>query len=77
MIRAYFGEGTGQIWLDNLACTGTEARLVDCGHNSFGVHNCVHAEDAGVRCIPNLCKYSYTNNNIKIIVGVAKTFTVL
>ena len=58
LIRAYFGEGTGQIWLDNLACTGTEARLVDCGHNSFGVHNCVHAEDAGVRCIPNLRKYT-------------------
>ena len=49
--------GIGQIWLDNLACTGTEARLVDCGHSSFGVHNCGHAEDAGVRCIPNLCKY--------------------
>ena len=57
MIEAYFGEGIGQIWLDNLACTGTEARLVDCGHNSFGVNNCGHAEDAGVRCIPNLCKY--------------------
>ena len=54
--RAQFGQGTGQIWLDNLVCTGTEARLVDCGHNSFGTHNCNHNEDAGIRCIPDLCK---------------------
>ena len=48
--RAAFGEGTGQIWLDNVACTGSESRLIDCSANSLGSHNCGHHEDAGVRC---------------------------
>lgn len=48
--NAAFGQGTGTIWLDNVNCAGTEIRLTDCPSNDFGVHNCVHAEDAGVTC---------------------------
>jgi hypothetical protein len=48
--RAAFGQGTGQIWLDNVACTGSETRLIDCPANALGSHNCQHSEDAGVRC---------------------------
>ena len=48
--RAGFGQGTGQIWLDNVACTGSETRLIDCPANALGSHNCAHSEDAGVRC---------------------------
>ena len=69
---SYFGEGTGQIWLDNLSCRGTEMRLTDCPHSGFGVHNCSHNEEAGVVCegkrflLHSEClvpKCSYTNLN--------------
>ena len=47
---AAFGEGSGPIHYDNVACTGTEARLADCSHLGIGIHNCGHSEDAGVVC---------------------------
>ena len=47
---ASFGHGNGAIILDNVQCTGREARLFDCPANPIGIHNCVHFEDASVRC---------------------------
>ncbi|XP_071483590.1 neurotrypsin-like [Diadema antillarum] len=47
---AAFGEGTGDIWLDTVACIGVERDIFDCGNKGIGVHNCRHIEDAGVRC---------------------------
>jgi len=45
-----YGPGTGQIWLDNLACTGSETHLFNCSHNGWGRHNCGHMEDVSIRC---------------------------
>ncbi|XP_074506653.1 scavenger receptor cysteine-rich domain-containing protein DMBT1-like [Sebastes fasciatus] len=48
--NAHFGQGTGQIWIDDLRCTGNEASLTDCAHQGLGSHSCAHREDAGVIC---------------------------
>ena len=47
---AYYGEGSGQIWLGKLNCTGTESNIEDCSHNGLGIINCNHTEDVGVQC---------------------------
>ncbi|CAM5078777.1 unnamed protein product [Natator depressus] len=48
--NAHFGAGSGQIWLDNIACRGTESVLWQCGNRGGSEHNCGHTEDARVTC---------------------------
>ena len=46
---AFFGQGNGTILLDDVACSGTEAKLTTCSYDPSTV-DCSHGEDAGVRC---------------------------
>ena len=43
-------DGTGQIWLNNVRCTGNEENLISCSHNGWGNTYCGHYQDAGVEC---------------------------
>lgn len=49
-IEAFYGPGTGDIVLDDVDCLGTEASLLECPSAGWGVSNCGHGEDAGVKC---------------------------
>ena len=48
---AYYGEGTGPIVMDNVACKGTEQALLSCPYD-HNANEDTHGEDAGVQCYP-------------------------
>ena len=42
----------GIIWMENVACSGTETLIADCSHNGWGRADCYHSTDVGVTCKP-------------------------
>ena len=52
---ASFGQGTGEIVLDDLQCTGSESSLFECPQDVNGRPDCSHREDAGVICAAGMC----------------------
>ena len=47
---ATHGQGSGPIWLSNVACLGSESHLYDCSQSGWGNNNCNHNRDASVQC---------------------------
>ncbi|CAB3997370.1 deleted in malignant brain tumors 1 -like, partial [Paramuricea clavata] len=75
-------DGTGQIWLDNVGCSGSEQSLTNCPHRGWGTHNCGHNEDAGVECLTAMRKVVFILLSIvpmifdETIISLQKTTTI-
>ena len=52
--------------MDNVACSGSESRLIDCAYDNNTVKD-AHTEDAGVHC--QLSKL-YVNFSANIVSGI-------
>ena len=48
--EGFYGQSSGQIWLSNLNCTGTESSIVNCSHSGWGSAYCNQSSDASVKC---------------------------
>ena len=46
--NAFFGAGTGPIYLDDVACASSASQLLECSSTPILAHNCDHHANAGV-----------------------------
>lgn len=60
------GNGVGMIWLDDVICTKTSDGIDMCRHRGWGMHDCSHGEDVGVRCIGGYEIFQGNKMNIPI-----------
>jgi deleted-in-malignant-brain-tumors protein 1 len=66
--NARFGQGTGPVVLNNVACTGTETTVLDCFSDGlFNIGSCSHADDAGVQC-----QRECTDGDIRLVGGTTQ-----
>lgn len=49
-INAFYGKGSGRIFLDNVQCTGAEDTLIQCNYSSVESSSCEHHDDVSVFC---------------------------
>ena len=48
--NAFFGAGTGSIFLDDVQCSSSSSQLLECPSRPILDNNCAHSDDAGVGC---------------------------
>ncbi|MGH0171917.1 UNVERIFIED_CONTAM: hypothetical protein FKN15_062137 [Acipenser sinensis] len=50
LLNAYFGQGSGPIWLYSVSCSGSESAMWNCSSSLWDGNSIYHADDAGVIC---------------------------
>ena len=48
--EAFYRQGNGTIWMDDVACILWNSRLGYCNFSGWDNHSCDHSEDVGVIC---------------------------
>ncbi|XP_051976523.1 deleted in malignant brain tumors 1 protein-like isoform X2 [Xyrauchen texanus] len=47
---AYYGQGSGSVWMNDVMCNGSESTLMSCTSAGWITNTCTHNQDAGVSC---------------------------
>lgn len=63
---AYYGEGMGSVWMEDVTCAGNESTVKLCPSKGLGTANCSHTQDAGVSCRSRLKSLFITKDLIII-----------
>ncbi|XP_037396159.1 deleted in malignant brain tumors 1 protein-like, partial [Pygocentrus nattereri] len=63
---AYFGSGSGPIWMDDVDCSGSESTLKKCQLTGLVKHTCNHTKDAGVICSGTFTCSSFSPNILDV-----------
>ena len=53
--NAYFGTGSGPIFLDDVQCSSSFNELLKCSSKPILSNDCLHSADAGVGCEGMFC----------------------
>ena len=48
---AYYGQGSGQIWLHYLSCTGNKLTIEGCLHSICGIQSYYHMKNSCLQCV--------------------------
>ncbi|XP_055956391.1 deleted in malignant brain tumors 1 protein [Patella vulgata] len=62
-----FPRGVGPINMDNVDCRGNETSLVNCAFAGWGIHNCGHYEDAGVKCLNQDVQIAWAGSDMGVV----------
>ena len=54
LIGSQFGNGSGNILLDELDCDGNETSILQCKFDPWTINNCNYNEWVGVSCIVDM-----------------------
>ncbi|XP_041379071.1 deleted in malignant brain tumors 1 protein-like [Gigantopelta aegis] len=63
-LNSHYGAGSGEIWLDDVACTSSNTKLLQCSSSPIGSHSCGHSDEAGVEC-----EAPCTNGDLRLVGG--------
>lgn len=66
---AYFGMGSGPIFLEQLSCSDDSSNLLQCARPPLGLHTCDHSQDAGVTCLGRVNMHDL-NNMDRVVTGL-------
>lgn len=62
-LRAYV-QPSGQIWMDQLACTGNELTVQECPFTGWSVSSCLDGLHAGVSCQSKINLHMSLSNDV-------------